>query len=61
MNNIICIAGPTASGKTALAVALAKALGYSADIKQLLAEPQYSTMEELETINRNRNRKRGRQ
>ena len=27
MNNIICIAGPTASGKTALAVDLAKALG----------------------------------
>lgn len=26
MNNIICIAGPTASGKTALAVAMAKAL-----------------------------------
>ena len=26
MNNIICLAGPTASGKTALAVALAKAL-----------------------------------
>ena len=26
MNNLICIAGPTASGKTALAVALAKAL-----------------------------------
>ena len=26
MNNIICIAGPTASGKTALAVDLAKAL-----------------------------------
>ena len=24
MNNIVCIAGPTASGKTALAVALAK-------------------------------------
>ena len=42
-------------------VALAKALGYSADIKQLLAEPQYSTMEELETINRTKNRKRGRQ
>ena len=41
-------------------VALAKALGYSADIKQLLSEPQYSTMEELETINRNKNRKRGR-
>ena len=42
-------------------VALAKALGYSASIKLLLAEPQYSTMEELETINRNKNRKRGRQ
>ena len=27
MNNLICIAGPTASGKTALAVALAKELG----------------------------------
>ena len=27
MNNIICIAGPTASGKTALAVTLAKELG----------------------------------
>ena len=27
MNNIICIAGPTASGKTALAVELAKELG----------------------------------
>ena len=27
MNNIICIAGPTASGKTALAVELAKKLG----------------------------------
>ena len=27
MNNIICIAGPTASGKTALAVELAKSLG----------------------------------
>ena len=26
MNNIICIAGPTASGKTALAVELAKAV-----------------------------------
>ena len=26
MNNIICIAGPTASGKTALAVELAKEL-----------------------------------
>ena len=41
-------------------VALAKALGYSKSIKELLAEPLYSTMEELDTINRNKNRKRGR-
>lgn len=41
-------------------VALAQALGYTADIKQLLSEPHFSTMEELETINRNKNRKRGR-
>ena len=27
MNNLICIAGPTASGKTALSIALAKELG----------------------------------
>ena len=26
MNNIVCIAGPTASGKTALSIALAKEL-----------------------------------
>ena len=41
-------------------VALAKALGYSKAIKNLLAEPLYNTMEELDTINRNKNRKRGR-
>ena len=41
-------------------VALAKALGYSKSIKNLLAEPLYNTMEELDTINRNKNRKRGR-
>lgn len=41
-------------------VALAKALGYAKDIKTLLSEPLYSTMEELETINRNKNRKKGR-
>lgn len=41
-------------------VALAKALGYSKAIKSLLAEPLYNTMEELDTINRNKNRKRGR-
>ena len=41
-------------------VALAKALGYAKSIKELLAEPQFSTMEELETINKNKNRKKGR-
>ena len=37
-------------------VALAKALGYSKAIK----EPLFSTMEELEMINKNKNRKKGR-
>ena len=41
-------------------IALAKALGYTDALKSLLAEPIYSTMEELDTINRNKNRKRGR-
>lgn len=41
-------------------IALAKALGYTEALKSLLAEPIYSTMEELDTINRNKNRKRGR-
>ena len=41
-------------------VALAKALGYSKSIKELLSEPLFSTMEELEMINRNKNRKKGR-
>ena len=41
-------------------IALAKALGYSEEVKQLLDEPKYSTLEELDTINRNKNRKRGR-
>ena len=40
-------------------VKLAKALGYSEDIMQLLAEPKYDTMEELLEINKNRTRKRG--
>ena len=39
---------------------MAKTLGYSKDIKELLSRPLYNTMEELETINRNKNRKRGR-
>ena len=40
-------------------VALAKALGYSRDIKELLSQPLYGTMEELDTINKNKERKRG--
>ena len=40
-------------------VALAKALGYSKAIKELLSEPLFSTMEELEMINKNKNRKKG--
>ena len=40
-------------------VALCKALGYTEEIKALLGEPKYSTMQELDTINQNRNRKRG--
>ncbi len=41
-------------------VALAKALGYAKAIRELLAEPLFSTMEELEMINKNKNRKKGR-
>ena len=41
-------------------VALCKALGYTGEIQSLLSEPKYSTMEELDMINKNRNRKRGR-
>lgn len=41
-------------------VALAKALGYSKAIKELLSEPLYNTMEELDSINKNKNRKKGR-
>ncbi len=40
-------------------VKLAKALGYSEEIMQLLSMPKYDTMEELLELNRNRNRKRG--
>ena len=41
-------------------LALAKAMGYTDALKSLLAEPVYSTMEELDTINKNKDRKRGR-
>lgn len=40
-------------------VKLAKALGYSEEMVQLLAEPKYETMEELLEINKNSKRKRG--
>lgn len=41
-------------------VALAQALGYTDSLKQLLSEPIYHTMDELDTINSNKNRVRGR-
>lgn len=41
-------------------VALAKAMGYTRQIKAIMDEPQYDTMDELITINKNKNRKRGR-
>lgn len=41
-------------------VALAKALGYTKAIKELLSEPLFHTMKELEIINKNKNRKKGR-
>lgn len=41
-------------------VALCKALGYKDRLKQLMSEPIYTTMEELDTINTNKNRKHGR-
>jgi Helix-turn-helix. len=40
-------------------VALAKALGYTKEIKALLSQPQYSTMKELDLINKNKKRIRG--
>ena len=40
-------------------VKLAKALGYTEEIMQMLAEPKYDTMEELIEINKNRTRRRG--
>lgn len=41
-------------------LAISKALGYSDEVKSLLSEPKFSTIEELDTINSNKNRKRGR-
>lgn len=39
---------------------LAIALGYADQLQVLMQEPIYKTMEELETIRNNKNRKRGR-
>lgn len=39
---------------------LAISMGYMDDVKRLMDEPKYKTMEELETIRNNQNRKRGR-
>ena len=39
---------------------LAIALGYTEQLQVLMQEPIYKTMEELETIRNNQNRKRGR-
>lgn len=40
-------------------IALAKSLGYIKEVKELLSQPLYDTMEELEMINKNKQRKRG--
>ena len=40
-------------------VSLAKALGYTDELNLLLSEPRYSTMAELDQINKNLNRRRG--
>lgn len=40
-------------------ISLAMSLGHTEDIKQILAEPKFSTMDELKKINDNQNRKRG--
>ena len=39
-------------------IALAIALGYSSEIKNLFATPKYSTMEELTQIRKNANKKK---
>ena len=41
-------------------VAICKALGYKEPLKQLMEQPIYHTMEELETIQNNQHRKHGR-
>lgn len=40
-------------------VKLAQTLGYNDQLKALMGDPRYSTIEELDEINNNKNRKRG--
>lgn len=40
-------------------LSIAKALGYSDEVKSMLAVPKYNTIAELDQINSNKNRKRG--
>jgi transcriptional regulator with XRE-family HTH domain len=39
---------------------LVAALGYTDQLQEVMLEPRYKTIEELEAIRRNKNRKRGR-
>jgi transcriptional regulator with XRE-family HTH domain len=41
-------------------VDLVAALGYTDQLQEVMREPRYKTIEELEAIRRNKNRKRGR-
>lgn len=41
-------------------IALASELGYSDELKDLFSQAKFSTIEELDRINDNKNRKRGR-
>lgn len=41
-------------------VDLVAALGYTDQLQEVMREPRYKTIEELEDIRRNKNRKRGR-
>ena len=53
MNNIICVAGPTASGKTALAAALAKELNgevVSCDSMQVYRRMNIGTGKRIEEV-----------
>lgn len=40
-------------------VALARALGYKAQLDSLLSEPLFDTMEDIDLINKNKTRRRG--